>query len=53
MMRVQMQFWKIDSWDNERATISVDNRTVWSDNLNYWGGYQAPICGQSDLSYNE
>jgi hypothetical protein len=39
MMRISMQFWKIDTWDYERGTLSVDAFTVWSDNLNYWGGY--------------
>jgi hypothetical protein len=48
-----MQFWKIDSWDYERATISVDDLSVWSDNLNYWGGYWAPLCGQAPQSWNE
>lgn len=29
-MRLRLQFWKIDSWDNEFAKVVVDGFEVWS-----------------------
>jgi hypothetical protein len=40
-----MQFWKIDSWDGERAAFVVDERAVWADNFNMWSNYKINICG--------
>lgn len=30
MLRVRLQFWKIDSWDTEMAFIKVDGRAIWA-----------------------
>lgn len=32
-VRVQLQFWKIDSWDNERAALFANDREVWAQNF--------------------
>lgn len=26
---IKLQFWKIDSWDGEKAIVIVDGKTVW------------------------
>jgi len=49
MIRIQAQFYKIDSWDDERAALFADFREVWGRNyvvIGSEGGYVRNLCGQ-------
>ena len=52
-MRLRLQFWKIDSWDNEFAKIIVDGIEVWSRQFIYYQGFPGSICGQNYNEWNE
>lgn len=47
-VRIQAQFWKIDSWDDERAALFADTREVWGQQYFVIGntGFVKNICGQ-------
>lgn len=44
-LRIQVQFWKIDSWDDERASLLVNGQEVWSLNFHLYAGYSQQLCG--------
>lgn len=44
-IKVKMSFLKSDSWDNERATLTVDGTEVWGQNFVLNQGYFNQLCG--------
>ncbi|CAK67494.1 unnamed protein product (macronuclear) [Paramecium tetraurelia] len=48
-VKVDFDFWKIDSWDNEGVYIFVDDK-LWAKGYSWWQGSQ--ICGVGD-GWNE
>ncbi|CAK64683.1 unnamed protein product (macronuclear) [Paramecium tetraurelia] len=45
LINLKLQFWKIDSWDNEEGYIFVDDQLVWSRKFQYNEG-DGQKCGQ-------
>jgi hypothetical protein len=44
-LRLQLQFWKYDSWDNEKALIYVDDQLVWSQTFGSATNIPVSVCG--------
>ncbi|CAD8105868.1 unnamed protein product [Paramecium primaurelia] len=44
-LRIQFQFWKIDSWDDEKFQVFVDGKVVFERSFGFSTPGQAKICG--------
>lgn len=51
-VRLLVQLWKIDSWDNEWLYINVDGVRLWERQLGFSNGGR-PICGSANANWNE
>jgi hypothetical protein len=51
-LKVKVNYWKIDSWDNERGSVSVDGKEIWGRNYGVADGYQNTICGANQPGYS-
>ncbi|CAK80488.1 unnamed protein product (macronuclear) [Paramecium tetraurelia] len=51
-VNLQLQYWKIDSWDAEFANIFVDYQLAWQQQYNYYDGTQMCGGGWQDLFVN-
>jgi hypothetical protein len=49
---VQVQFYKIDSWDNEFLYVDIDGRRVWQQQIGFASGGE-PLCGRAESNWNE
>jgi hypothetical protein len=50
---LQLQFWQIDSWDNERASVLVDGVEVWGQNFQHGGSTAVGLCGSNNAGWAE
>lgn len=41
---IKLQFWAIDSWDKEPATLSIDGKVVWTGNPSYPTSWPNYLC---------
>lgn len=51
LVRLQVRFYKIDSWDNESFFIYLDGVEMYSRALG--GGEGSQVCGQQHAGWNE
>merc|ERR1712048_546889 len=51
MYRVTLDFIKIDSWDNETAYVTVNDKTCWTDS--FWSKEGSQHCGSSRDNFHE
>lgn len=51
-MRIQIQFWRIDSWDNEVAYMKVNGQEVWKMTWKQYPGSRNSICGDKNTDAN-
>lgn len=47
-LRLKMQFWKIDTWDNEWAQILVDGVVVWQQQFTNAKNILTSVCGNAN-----
>ena len=52
-LKLKLLFAKIDSWDNEVATVKVDGTELWKRSFIYHEGYWGNICGQPAFEWRE
>ncbi|CAD8120114.1 unnamed protein product [Paramecium sonneborni] len=50
-VRIQVQWVKIDSWDNEQGQMLVDGTVVWKNNYTNSDEYGIKVCGNLNENY--
>jgi hypothetical protein len=51
-VRLMVQLWKIDSWDNEWFFVQVDGMKIYNQRLGF-ANKGRPMCGQGHANWNE
>lgn len=52
-LKLKLLMAKIDSWDNEMASLRVDGKPVWERRYQWHEGYFGRICGSPHADWRE